>query len=201
MKKFERVEIESVTQLREWLLVNHGREESVWLVTYKKHIPDKHVPWEDIVDEGLCFGWIDSLPRKLDADRSMRLFSPRRTGSPWSRRNKTRVAILLAAGRMAPSGLAVIEKAKQDGSWTIYDEVDDLIIPQDLLAELSQNQAAEQNFGSFSDSSKKNILWWIKSAKSSATRDMRIKETVWLAEHKIRANHPEARAFKRKYKG
>jgi uncharacterized protein YdeI (YjbR/CyaY-like superfamily) len=95
---------------------------------------------------------------------------------------------------MMPPGLAAIEQAKQDGSWTIYDEIEDLVIPADLSAALAQNQPAEHHFYAFSDSSKKNILWWIKSAKQPATRQKRIAETVRLGQHNVRANHPEARA-------
>jgi uncharacterized protein YdeI (YjbR/CyaY-like superfamily) len=197
MKEFERVQVISRAELRAWLEVNHSRSESIWLVTFKKHVADKYVPWDDVVEEALCFGWIDSLPRKLDADRTMLLLSPRRPGSPWSRLNKQRVEKLLAADLIMPPGLAFIEQAKQDGSWTIYNEVEDLIIPDDLATALAENETAAGHFQAFSDSSKKGILWWIKSAKQPATRQKRIAETVRLAHHNVRANHPEARAFDR----
>jgi uncharacterized protein YdeI (YjbR/CyaY-like superfamily) len=198
VKEFERVQVTSRAGLRNWLDANHARSESVWLVTFKKHVVDKHVPWDEIVEEALCFGWIDSLPRKLDQDRTMLLLSPRRPGSPWSRLNKQRVEKLLAANQMMPPGLVAIQQAKADGSWTIYDEVEDLIIPDDLAAGLAENETAAANFHAFSDSSKKGILWWIKSAKRPATRAQRIADTVRLAQHNIRANHSEAQAFDRK---
>lgn len=198
MKEFEQVQIENRNQLRDWLAANHTQTESIWLVSYKKHVADKHVSWDEIVEEVLCFGWIDSLPRKLDADRTMLLLSPRRKGSPWSRVNKQRIEKLLAAELIMPPGLAAIEQAKADGSWTIYDEVEDLIMPQDLTDALAKNSTANANFDAFSDSSKKGILWWIKSAKKDETRQKRIAETVLLAEHNVRANHPEASAFKKK---
>jgi uncharacterized protein YdeI (YjbR/CyaY-like superfamily) len=196
MKDFERVQVESRAELRSWLEANYMRVESVWLVTYKVHIPDKYVSWDEVVEEALCFGWIDSLPRKLDEDRSMLLLSPRRPGSPWSRLNKKRIEKLLAMDLIKPPGLAVIERAKQDGSWTIYDEVEDLVIPDDLADALAGNKLAERNFNAFSDSSKKGILWWIRSARNSDTYQKRVSETVELAKHNIRANHPEARKFK-----
>lgn len=196
MKEFERVQIENRRELRDWLAANHTRSESIWLVTFKKHVADKYVSWDEVVEEVLCFGWIDSLPRKLDDERTMLLLSPRRPGSPWSRLNKQRVAALLAADLIAPPGLAAIERAKADGSWTVYDDVEDLIIPDDLAAALAENAAAKDNFHAFSESSQKGILWWIKSAKQPATRRKRIAETVRLAQHNIRANTPEARAFK-----
>jgi uncharacterized protein YdeI (YjbR/CyaY-like superfamily) len=94
--EFEHVQVESRAELRAWLQVNHTRTESIWLVMFKKQVNDKHIPWSDVVEEALCFGWIDSLPRKLDADSTMLLLSPRRPGSPWSRLNKQRVEKLLA---------------------------------------------------------------------------------------------------------
>ena len=196
MKEFEQVQIKSRGDLRTWLQANHTRTESIWLVSHKKHVFDKYVSWDEIVEEAICFGWIDSLPRKLDDNRSMLLLSPRRKGSPWSRLNKNRVNKLLQQNLIKPPGLAAIEQAKQDGSWTIYDEVEDLIIPKDLSEALAQNEKAASNFNAFSDSSKKGILWWIKSAKRTTTRKKRIIETVHLAQHNVRANHPEARVFK-----
>lgn len=197
MKEFEQIQVESRAELRAWLEDNHSRSESIWLATFRQHVPDKHVPWDAIVEEALCFGWIDSLPRKLDADRSMLLLSPRRPGSPWSRLNKQRVKELLAADLMMPPGLAIVERAKHDGSWTVYDEVEDLVIPDDLAAALGENEMAVHHFHAFSNSSRKGILWWITSAKRPATRQKRIAETVHLAQLNIKANHPEALAFKR----
>jgi uncharacterized protein YdeI (YjbR/CyaY-like superfamily) len=112
MKEFKCISIESRDELRAWLAANHTRTESIWLVTFKKYITDKHVLWAEVVEEALCFGWIDSRPRKLDADRTM-LLSPRRPGSPWSRLNKQRVEKLLAAKLMMPSGLVAIEQAQK----------------------------------------------------------------------------------------
>ena len=120
----------------------------------------------------------------------MLYISPRRKGSPWSLLNKSRVEALLAAGLMTDAGMALIEQAKTDGTWTIYDEVEELIIPPDLATALDAKPQAKQHFTAFSDSSKKGILWWIKSAKRPATRQKRIDETVDLAAQNIKANHP-----------
>ncbi len=195
MKEFEQVQVHSRAELRQWLEANHARTESIWLVSYKKNVPEKYVRYDEIVEEALCFGWIDGLQHKLDAERSMQLLSPRRPGSGWSRLNKRRVEKLLAEGLIMPSGLAVIERAKQDGSWSIYDEVDNLVIPEDLAVALAENEAAATYFHAFSHSSKRGILWWIKSAKTPATRQRRIADTVRLAQHNLRAGFPEARAF------
>jgi uncharacterized protein YdeI (YjbR/CyaY-like superfamily) len=185
-----RVQVESRAEWRQWLAENHTQPDGIWLVTFKKHMWEKYLPYDDIVEEALCFGWVDSLPRKLDDDRTMLYISPRRKGSPWSRLNKTRVEALIAADLMTDAGMALIEQAKADGTWTIYDEVEDLIIPPDLAAALDANPQAKQHFTAFSDSSKKGILWWIKSAKRPATRQKRIDKTVALAEQNIKANHP-----------
>jgi uncharacterized protein YdeI (YjbR/CyaY-like superfamily) len=198
MKEFEQIQIESRQDLRKWLADNHQRTEGIWLVSYKKNVPEKYVPWDEIVEEALCFGWIDSTARKLDGERSMLLLSPRRPGSPWSGLNKRRVEKLAAAELIMSPGWSAIERAKEDGSWTVLDDVEALIIPEDLAVALAENKTAAANFKSFSDSSIKGILWWIKSAKQEATRKKRIAETVQLAEHKIKANFPEAREFKRR---
>jgi uncharacterized protein YdeI (YjbR/CyaY-like superfamily) len=195
MKEFEQVQVQSRAELRQWLEANHARTESIWLISYKKNVPEKYVRYDEIVEEALCFGWIDGLQHKLDAERSMQLLSPRRPGSGWSGLNKRRIEKLLAEGLMMPSGLAAIERAKRDGSWSMYDEVEALVIPDDLSAALAQNETAAANFNAFSSSSKKGILWWIKSAKTEATRSKRIADTVRLAAHNLRAGFPEARAF------
>jgi uncharacterized protein YdeI (YjbR/CyaY-like superfamily) len=185
-----RVQVESRAQWRAWLAENHTQADGIWLVTFKKQMGDKYLPYDDIVEEALCFGWVDSLPRKLDDERTMLYISPRRKGSPWSRLNKTRVEKLIAAGLMTEAGMTLIEQAKADGTWTIYDEVEDLIIPPDLAAALAANPDAQKHFAAFSDSAKKGILWWIKSAKRAATREKRINETVRLAAQNIKANFP-----------
>jgi uncharacterized protein YdeI (YjbR/CyaY-like superfamily) len=119
----------------------------------------------------------------------MQLFSPRKLRSPWSRLNKEQVERLTREGRMAPAGLAVIEEARRDGSWQAYDEIEELTIPDDLRAALEANAPAREYFAAFSPSSKKNILWWIASAKRDETRAKRVAETVQLAAQNIRANH------------
>jgi len=188
-----RVEIVSREALRDWLTANQGRAGSVWIVTWKTGAGRPHVPWGDVVDEALCFGWIDSLPRRLDADRSMLLLSPRKPGSGWSRVNKDKVARLTADGRMAPAGLAKVEAAKADGSWARLDAVDALAEPDDLVAALDADPAARANFDAFPRSSRRGILEWIVNAKRPETRAARIATTVALASENRKANHPAGR--------
>ncbi len=178
LDSYEQVEVESRQALREWLTIHHQQRESIWLVTYKKHTGSQYLAYDAIVEEVLCFGWIDSLPRRLDADRTMLLLSPRQPKSVWSKLNKKRTEQLIATGLMRPAGLGKIESAKTDGSWTFLDDVEALMIPDDLAAALAENAMAKANFDGFSDSSKKGILQWIKMAKRQQTRQQRIAKTV-----------------------
>lgn len=187
-KDMPRVEVQSRAELRRWLEKNHGKSQGVWLVIYKKHVADKHLPYEEMVAEALCFGWIDSLPRKLDADRSMRYLSPRKPGSPWSRINKGHIKKLKKAKLIRPAGLRAIEQARADGSWSVLDDVEDLIVPPDLKRALAAVPPALKNFETFPPSAKKGLLWWVKSAKTDATRSKRIAETADKAAQNIRAN-------------
>ena len=185
MKEYQQVEVASCRELREWLLNHHEQSESIWLVTYRKHVEDKYVSYDELVEEALCFGWVDSLPRKLDANRTQHLLSPRKHKSVWSALNKRRVEKLMAEGRMMPPGQAKIEAAKANGMWTFLDDVEALVIPDDLAAQLAKQPTAQKNFNAFSNSAKKGILQWIKMAKRENTRQQRIEKTVSLAEKNV----------------
>ncbi len=179
-ENFEKVEVISAKQLRDWLEANYSQKESIWLVTHKKHQGDKYVSVQDILDEILCFGWIDGIRRKLDEDRTMQLISPRQA-QHWAKSYKDRVAKLIDEGRMHPAGLRVISEAKQNGLWTFMDDVDALIKPDDLIEALEAHSPANDHFDAFSQSSRRNILRWIKLAKTPETRAKRIRETAVLA--------------------
>jgi uncharacterized protein YdeI (YjbR/CyaY-like superfamily) len=158
------------------------------LVTYKKHT--KHyIPYNDIVEECLCFGWVDSLPRKLDEDRSKLYLAPRKKGSNWSKANKERIERLMKQKLMTKAGVAKVEQARKDGSWDFLNDVEAGKLPDDLKIALSANASALKNFEAFPPSSKRGILEWIKNAKRPETRAKRIKETVEKAAENIRANH------------
>ena len=181
------VTVASRDEWRNWLTVNHRQTESIWLVTWKKGDP-RSLPYDQLVEEALCFGWVDSLTRKLDETRSMLLLSPRRRGSAWSKLNKTRVDAMIAAGRMTEAGLAVIEEAKQSGLWTKLDAVDALIAPPDLLVTLERLPPAAANWSAFPRSVRRGILEWIEQAKRPETRERRINETAERAQRNERAN-------------
>jgi uncharacterized protein YdeI (YjbR/CyaY-like superfamily) len=174
---------------RAWLAEHHATEPGIWLIYYKKESGKPRVAYDEAVEEALCFGWVDSRPNEIDAERYMQLFTPRKPKSPWSKLNKARVEALIAQGLMTPAGLAKIEAARQDGSWTAYDAIEQLAVPADLAEALAANPEAEAHFEAFPPSSKKNILWWIESAKRPETRAKRIEETVRLAAQNLKANH------------
>lgn len=190
----ERVQVESIAQWRGWLEERHGQSESVWVVTWKKGSGGRHVPLSEIVDEALCFGWIDSLPRRLDEQRSMLLLSPRRAGSNWSRVNRDKVDRLMSEGRMAPAGLAKVERAKADGTWTALDAVEATEVPADLAAALAAVPEAARSFEAFPRSARRGILEWLATARTKGTRAKRIAEIVAYAAVGLRANFPVDKA-------
>jgi len=173
---------------RSWLENNHARNEGVWFVSYKKTTGKPRLEYDEAVEEALCFGWVDSKPNKLDDERSMLWFAPRKAGTGWSRPNKQRVEKLIQEGLTMPAGMAKVEAAKQDGSWSALDAVEALEIPPDLGKALAANPAAKDYFGAFPRSVKRGIIEWISNAKKPETRAKRIDETVRLASENKRAN-------------
>jgi uncharacterized protein YdeI (YjbR/CyaY-like superfamily) len=171
-----------------WLEKNHMLAEGVWLISYKKAAGKLRMDYDESVEEALCFGWIDSKGNKLDDERSMVWFAPRRAGTGWSKLNKDRVEKLIKAKLMAPAGLAKVNAAKQDGSWNALDSVDALDIPSDLAEAFSKNETARGYFEAFPRSAKRAILEWISNAKKPETRAKRVEETVTKAEQDLRAN-------------
>jgi uncharacterized protein YdeI (YjbR/CyaY-like superfamily) len=168
----------SRAEWRAWLEQHYATSRGIWLIQFRKSSGKPSVSYDDAVEEALCFGWIDSRRDPLDDERSIQLFTPRKKGSPWSRLNKQRIEKLLAENLMTPVGLAKIDAARQDGSWTIYDAIEDLAIPDDLEAPLLTNPEAHANFHAFSPSVRKQVLWWVASAKRPETRARRIDQIV-----------------------
>ena len=189
----ERVQVESADELRRWLRDHHARKESIWLVTWNKASGRPTVAYDDVVDQCLCYGWIDSAVRKLDGERSMLRLSPRSPTSHWSGTNKRKVARLEKAGLMRAPGRRTVELAKRRGTWTFLDDVERLELPPDLVARLDGTPGARERFERFPDSSKRGILEWIKTARTDATRARRIAETAEKAARNVKANHPKGR--------
>jgi uncharacterized protein YdeI (YjbR/CyaY-like superfamily) len=176
---------------RAWLEVNHLTATGVWLIYYKKESGKPRVSYDEAVEEALCFGWIDSVPNKIDDESYKQLFSPRKPKSNWSKSNKERVERLTAAGLMMPAGLEKVALAQRTGTWDALNEVEMLVEPPDLTAALDAIPAARQNWDAFSRSTKRGILEWILNAKRPETREKRLQETATLAAQNIKANFPK----------
>lgn len=182
----EHLEVPDRAAWRAWLKKHHTRTEGVWLVRWKKASGDKYMGYDAIVEEALCFGWIDATARSLDHERSLQLLCPRKPKSVWSKVNKARVEQLIAAKRMTAAGLKVIEVAKANGSWIALDAVEALVVPPELAKALAKNKAAKKHFEAFPPSARKFILYHIGSAKTDVTREKRIAKVVELAEQNLR---------------
>ncbi|MDX8348392.1 YdeI/OmpD-associated family protein [Cognatiyoonia sp. IB215446] len=179
-ENFEKVTVTSTEELRDWLMAHYARTDSFWLVTYKKHMGDKYLDRFAVLDQLLCFGWIDGIRRVLDDDRTMQLISPRKT-QHWAQSYKDRVARLEGEGLMHTSGRAAVAASKANGLWDFMNDVDALIVPKDLAAALNAVPPAKAHWEAFSPSSRRNMLRRIKLARSPATRAKRIAETATLA--------------------
>jgi len=171
---------------REWLIANHSSKQSVWLVYYKKKCNVPTINYSDAVDEALCFGWIDSTKKSLDDDTFMQFFCKRKPNSVWSKINKGKVEQLINNGLMTKAGLDRIETAKQNGSWKILDDVEELNIPEDLANALDTKSGSKAYFLSLSKSVRKSILQWLVLAKRPETRQKRITEIAELAAKKMK---------------
>ncbi len=140
--------------------------------------------------EALRYGWIDSTQRKLDAERNMQWFAPRRPNSSWARSNKLRIERLEREGRLEEAGREAVEAARANGSWELLDSVEDLVVPDDLAAALDARPGAREHWERFTPSQRRMLLWWIVSAKRTATRERRVTETADKAALGLRANEP-----------
>ena len=185
-KIYETFYPETPEQWRNWLVENHTRDNGIWLVQYNKKSGKPSVSWSEAVDEALCFGLIDSLKKKLDDESSIQYFGKRKPKSTWSKINKQKIEKLTAENRMFQSGLNCIIIAKENGSWEILDSIEELIIPEDLLLELSSRPNTTEFFQNLSKSIKKMMLYWIISAKRPETRQKRIFEIAESAERKVK---------------
>ncbi|MBC7441781.1 MAG: YdeI/OmpD-associated family protein [Ramlibacter sp.] len=180
-------------QWRAWLQAHHADSAGVWLAIGKKGNSVTELDYEQAIEEALCFGWIDSAVGRLDDNRFKQRMTPRKRGSAWAPSNKERWTRLVAQGLVAPAGITAIEAAKTDGSWTLLDDVEALIMPADLAQALAMDEAALSSFAALPPSTRKQILYWVASAKRPATRTKRIGETVAAAaEHRPVRQGPPA---------
>jgi len=172
---------------RAWLKKNHNSQKEIWLIYYKKHTGKPRIPYDDAVEEALCFGWIDSTVKRIDEEKYAQKFTPRNEKSNWSELNKKRARKMIKAGRMDQAGLA---KFKQAGNQKKEKSKDAppkkrLVVSPDLKKALSANKKALENFNNFAPSYRRLYIGWITAAKRPETREKRIKQTVkWSAENK-----------------
>lgn len=179
-EKLQKLVVASSQDLRDWLEKHHQQSPSVWLVTYKKTVPDKYVSVSEVLDELLCFGWIDGIRRKLNEEQTMQLISPRKA-EHWTESYKKRVAKLIEEEKMNSSGLEAIERSKKLGLWNLMEDVDQLILPEDLRKALEEKPGAKEFFDGINPSSKRFVLRWVKIAKTEKTRNSRISHLAELA--------------------
>ncbi len=186
---YAQVQPASRAEWRQWLADCHASQPGAWLVYFKKASGQPSVTYAEAVEEALCFGWIDSHPRKLDTERSQLLFTPRKPRSGWSKVNKERLRRLDAAGQLMPAGRAAIARAQQNGAWESLDAAEAGIVPADLAAALAANGAAARHFAAFSASACKMLLLWVLGARQPTTRARRVAEAVRMAALNKRANY------------
>ena len=166
---------------RAWLEANHAAARGVWLVTWRPRSGRVGLDYESAIEEALCFGWVDSTGGHFDDERGKLYFAPRKPRSVWAASNKARVERLIREGRMAPAGLAAIDRAKANGWWEILDAPERLEVPQDLAAALDARPPAAANFAAFPPSARKMLLGWIAVAQRPETRAARIAEIAEAA--------------------
>jgi uncharacterized protein YdeI (YjbR/CyaY-like superfamily) len=172
---------------RAWLEANHATTRGAWLVTWRPRSGRRGLDYEAAIEEALCFGWVDSTGGRFDDLRGKLYFAIRKPGSGWAATNKARVERLIAEGRMMPTGLAAIERAKANGSWDLLDSVERLEVPDELAAALDAHPPAAANFAAFPPSARKMLLGWVAMARRPATRAARIAEITEAAAHNQRA--------------
>jgi uncharacterized protein YdeI (YjbR/CyaY-like superfamily) len=184
---FKSIYLENRNAWRIWLKENHVSEKNIWLKIYKKQSQTPSVYYDEAVDEALCFGWIDSSIKKGNEEFYYHFFAKRNPKSNWSRVNKAKIEKLMSDGLIAEAGLKMVEIAKETGTWTALDDVENLISPPDLQEKLDQNPIAKAYFEAFPRSVKRGILEWLFNAKQAETRQKRIEKIVSLAEKNERA--------------
>jgi len=187
LEEKEHLYFKNAQEWREWLHDNHHSSMGVYLIFYRVDSTYESMRWEEAVQVAICYGWIDSTVKKLDDERRRQMFTPRKAKSVWSKLNKTYIEKLIAENLMHESGLQKIEIAKQNGSWTSLDAVENHEIPEDLAMAFQQNKKAFDNYNNFSKSYRKGYLYWLNQAKRAETRANRIAEIISLCEQNIKA--------------
>lgn len=175
------------TEWRQWLEQNHAKEKEALLIHYRKESRKNCLNHFDAVEEALCFGWIDSILKRLDDERFVLKYTPRKANSIWSKVNRDKAEQLIKAGKMTPAGLARIEEAKRNGNWdNAYTSLIKDTLPNDLKLALMKNKKAWWNFQKFAATYRNMYIGWMNSAKTETTRQKRIIEIVYRSERNIK---------------
>lgn len=183
MKITEKLHVTNRDDWRAWLSQNYDTEKEVWLIHYKRHTGKPRIPYDDAVEEALCFGWIDSLVKKIDDEKFAQKFTPRKRKSKWSEANKKRVGKMIKEGKMKKAGLAKIREAKNNGEWFKTAPVEKkLEVPACIRKAFATNEKAQDNFNNLANGYKRQLVGWITSAKKEETRKRRLTEAVQLLE-------------------
>jgi uncharacterized protein YdeI (YjbR/CyaY-like superfamily) len=162
-----------------WLRKNHASSDGVWLLIAKPGAEEPTVTYQQAVDSALCYGWIDGQKKALDAQHWLQRFTPRRARSLWSKTNRTKAQALIESGRMQPSGLAQVERARSDGRWdTAYDGARTAVVPPDLERALDARPEARAFFSRLDGANRYAVLWRVQTAKRAETRSRRIETLV-----------------------
>jgi uncharacterized protein YdeI (YjbR/CyaY-like superfamily) len=182
MKNIQSIHVRNRDAWRAWLEKNHTTKPGIWLVFYKRRTGRAVIPYEDAIEEALCFGWIDSVIRSVDANRYSRMFTPRKPGSRWSALNKRRAQKMIREGRMTAAGLASRGDTgpQDDYGRTAENKKRDLVIPPYFKQALLKNPKAWEYFRSLAPSYRRSYILWIKAAKTDETRKRRLDEAVQL---------------------
>ncbi len=184
----EQVEFATRDEWRAWLASHHDTSTGAWVVHFKKSARQTGPTYEDLIEEALCFGWIDGTARRVDELRTSLYFCPRRKGSVWAASNKARVERLIAGGRLAPAGQAAIDRAQADGSWTILERSESLTVPGELSSAFDRYPGSRESFDAFAPSTRKQLIYWVDAAKRPATTQRRAEEVARLAQQGVPAN-------------
>ncbi len=182
-KTMKQVYVKTRAEWRNWLNKNHLKNAGIWLVFYKKHTGKPTLEYDAAVEEALCFGWIDSIIKKLDDERYLRKFTPRKSDSRWSESNKKRVKKLMRQGLMTKLGVARVTEAKKSGLWEESGRPEiSFEIPKELENALAKNKKAKTFFDQLAPSYRKHFIGWITTAKRQETKDRRVGESIALLE-------------------
>lgn len=187
MNELEHIYFSNRKSFREWLDINHDRSPGIWMIFYKKHADNQCIKYREALEEALCYGWIDSIIKKVDDDRYVRKYTPRTNISKWSDLNKKIVLSLIEKGQMTEAGLQKIDDYVKTGRVTWknkelkkYKKKTEIHVPDFILKELAENEPALANFNNLARTYKRHYIMWITSAVREETIRKRLKESIEL---------------------